>query len=401
MANLPETPQWEEGIYQIEVSDPVLGGPDGISNRQAKQLASRTSYLKQKVEKGAIDFAEHIAAPDPHIQYAPKASPVFTGNPTAPTPAVGDNSKKLPTTEFVVRALAAATGSDSDLMKEIGKKLAKDQNGADVPDPALFVKNLGLSTVVHGDRCYLVGFASGEANQPYMMHFASQEVVKLATAESPTFTGAPLVPDALPGNYGQQAANTKFVHDKIAELVNSSPDTLDTLKELADALGNDAHFATTMANALAGKQPKDQVLTDLSGKTVGGILAYLGLKTAAQKDVGTGPNQIPDMGGFTASLGVSGWATLPNGLIFQWGMAGQLTPQNPDAIGSFNITFPNKCLFITEHDQGNAARKSVIQIGYITNTGFTMYNMGVLDRQIPSGLQAPVTVTVPWFAIGY
>ena len=401
MANLPETPQWEEGIYQIEVSDPVLGGPDGISNRQAKQLASRTSYLKQKVEKGAIDFAEHIAAPDPHIQYAPKASPVFTGNPTAPTPAVGDNSKKLPTTEFVVRALAAATGSDSDLMKEIGKKLAKDQNGADVPDPALFVKNLGLSTVVQGDRCYLVGFASGEANQPYMMHFASQEVVKLATAESPTFTGAPLVPDALPGNYGQQAANTKFVHDKIAELVNSSPDTLDTLKELADALGNDAHFATTMANALAGKQPKDQVLTDLSGKTVGGILAYLGLKTAAQKDVGTGPNQIPDMGGFTASLGVSGWATLPNGLIFQWGMAGQLTPQNPDAIGSFNITFPNKCLFITEHDQGNAARKSVIQIGYVTNTGFTMYNMGVLDRQIPSGLQAPVTVTVPWFAIGY
>ena len=151
MANLPETPQWEEGIYQIEVSDPVLGGPDGISNRQAKQLASRTSYLKQKVEKGAIDFAEHIAAPDPHIQYAPKASPVFTGNPTAPTPAVGDNSKKLPTTEFVVRALAAATGSDSDLMKEIGKKLAKDQNGADVPDPALFVKNLGLKEAAKRD----------------------------------------------------------------------------------------------------------------------------------------------------------------------------------------------------------------------------------------------------------
>ncbi|HGY6024952.1 TPA: hypothetical protein ACNV5P_001600 [Enterobacter asburiae] len=422
MANLPETPQWEDGIYQIEVSDPVLGGPDGISNRQAKQLASRTSYLKQKVEKSGTDLAAHIAAVDPHTQYATKASPTFTGTPTAPTPANSDNSKKLATTEFVAKALAALAGSAPetlDTLKELAdalgndpnfattvlnklaEKLAKDQNGADIPDPVLFVKNLGLSTVVQGDRCYLVGFASGEANQPYMTHFASQEVVKLATAESPTFTGAPLVPDALPGNYGQQAANTKFVHDKIAELVNSSPDTLDTLKELADALGNDAHFATTMANALAGKQPKDQVLTDLSGKTVGGILAYLGLKTAAQKDVGTGPNQIPDMGGFTASLGVNGWAKLPNGLIFQWGMAGQLTPQNPDAIGSFNITFPNKCLFITEHDQGNAARKSVIQIGYVTNTGFTMYNMGVLDRQIPSGLQAPVTVTVPWFAIGY
>lgn len=51
MAHLPETPQWEDGIYQIEVSDPVLGWPDGISNRQAKQLASRISYLKQQLQR--------------------------------------------------------------------------------------------------------------------------------------------------------------------------------------------------------------------------------------------------------------------------------------------------------------------------------------------------------------
>lgn len=147
MANLPETPQWEDGIYQIEVSDPVLGGPDGISNRQAKQLAKRTSYLKQQVEKGGSDLAAHIAAADPHTQYATKASPTFTGTPTAPTPTNSDNSKKLATTEFVARALTAGIGSDSDLMKEIGKKLAKDQNGADIPDPALFVKNLGLGAL--------------------------------------------------------------------------------------------------------------------------------------------------------------------------------------------------------------------------------------------------------------
>ncbi|MCF4065674.1 phage tail protein [Escherichia coli] len=165
MANLPETPQWESGIYQIEVSDPVLGGPDGISNRQAKQLASRTSYLKQKVEKSGTDLAAHIAAVDPHTQYATKASPTFTGTPTAPTPANGDNSKKLATTEFVSKALAALAGSAPetlDTLKELAdalgndpnfattvlnklaEKLAKDQNGADIPEPALFVKNLGL-----------------------------------------------------------------------------------------------------------------------------------------------------------------------------------------------------------------------------------------------------------------
>ncbi len=165
MANLPETPQWEEGVYQIEVSDPVLGGPDGITNRPIKQLASRTLYLKQQVEKGGSDLAKHIAAVDPHTQYAPKASPTFTGTPTAPTPANSDNSKKLATTEFVAKALAALAGSAPetlDTLKELAdalgndpnfattvlnklaEKLAKDQNGADIPDPALFVKNLQL-----------------------------------------------------------------------------------------------------------------------------------------------------------------------------------------------------------------------------------------------------------------
>lgn len=172
MANLPETPQWEEGIYQIEVSDPVLGGPDGISNRQSKQLASRTLYLKQQVEKGGSDLAAHIAAADPHTQYAPKASPTFTGTPTAPTPANSDNSKKLATTEFVVKALAALAGSAPetlDTLKELAdalgndpnfattvlnklaEKLAKDQNGADIPDPALFVKNLQLGEAAKRD----------------------------------------------------------------------------------------------------------------------------------------------------------------------------------------------------------------------------------------------------------
>ncbi|EJA4342547.1 phage tail protein, partial [Escherichia coli] len=131
MANLPETPQWEDGIYQIEVSDPVLGGPDGISNRQGKQLASRTLYLKQQVEKGGSDLAKHIAAADPHTQYAFKESPVFTGTPTAPTPVNTDNSKKLATTEFVARVAAA-------LAESVAGKLSLEQNGADILDPEEF-----------------------------------------------------------------------------------------------------------------------------------------------------------------------------------------------------------------------------------------------------------------------
>lgn len=50
MANLTETPAWVSGIYQLETSDPVLGGPDGIDNLQAKQLANRTGFLKKQID---------------------------------------------------------------------------------------------------------------------------------------------------------------------------------------------------------------------------------------------------------------------------------------------------------------------------------------------------------------
>ncbi|WP_113625725.1 phage tail protein [Pectobacterium peruviense] len=131
MANLSENPQWVDGIYQIETSDPVVGGPDGVSNRQAKELASRTRYLKKEQEKTGSDLATHAAAADPHTQYAPKADPTFTGTPKAPTPTIDSNSQQVATTAFV---------------KSVGAtKLAKDQNGADIPDRELFNRNLGSS----------------------------------------------------------------------------------------------------------------------------------------------------------------------------------------------------------------------------------------------------------------
>lgn len=50
MANVKEVEKWEPGIYQLETTDPVMGGEDGIDNLQAKQLANRTSYLKKQIE---------------------------------------------------------------------------------------------------------------------------------------------------------------------------------------------------------------------------------------------------------------------------------------------------------------------------------------------------------------
>ncbi|HIF4665127.1 TPA: phage tail protein [Citrobacter koseri] len=107
-----------------------------------------------------------------------------------------------------------------------------------------------------------------------------------ATKASPTFTGTPKAPTAAAGNNSTQLATTAFVKSAIAALVASSPAALDTLNELAAALGNDPNFATTMTNALAGKQPLDNTLTALSGKSVAALLEYLGLGDGSALPVG-------------------------------------------------------------------------------------------------------------------
>ncbi|EJZ1624083.1 prophage tail fiber N-terminal domain-containing protein [Escherichia coli] len=91
------------------------------------------------------------------------------------------------------------------------------------------------------------------------------ETNKKAPLNSPALTGTPTTPTARQGTNNTQIASTAYVMAAIAALVDSSPDALNTLNELAAALGNDPNFATTMTSALAGKQPKDATLTALAG----------------------------------------------------------------------------------------------------------------------------------------
>ena len=101
MAYLAESPVWEEGIHQIETNERVLGGADGVANAQAKGLAARTVYLKEKLENSEEGFAEHLGADNPHSNSAPVESPGFTGIPTAPTAPLGTNTTQIATTGYV------------------------------------------------------------------------------------------------------------------------------------------------------------------------------------------------------------------------------------------------------------------------------------------------------------
>ncbi|WP_176204552.1 tail fiber protein [Salmonella enterica] len=131
--------------------------------------------------------------------------------------------------------------------------------------------------------------------------FIKQVLLAYAKLDSPNFTGKPTAPTADQSSNDTQLATTAFVRSAIAALVDSSPGALDTLNELAAALGNDPNFATTMTNALAGKMDKAANGADIPNKSMFvqniGALPANGTAVAANRLVSRGA--LPALTGTT------------------------------------------------------------------------------------------------------
>ncbi|EOB8603041.1 phage tail protein [Escherichia coli] len=136
------------------------------------------------------------------------------------------------------------------------------------PNPAYVAKVIifcGINGHIYYNRYwttgdgYLVGWENLKVNEATLRALIETR----APLNSPALTGTPSTPTPPDDAAGNEIANAAFVRKLLAALVDSSPEALDTLNELAEALGNDPSFATTMMNALAGKQPLSPVLTAL------------------------------------------------------------------------------------------------------------------------------------------
>lgn len=121
-----------------------------------------------------------------------------------------------------------------------------------------------------------------EAATPSTVKQLNEDLQLKANRHNPTFTGTVKAPTPASDSNDTSVSTTAWVRQAIAELVDSSPETLDTLSEIAAALGNDPNFAATMTNQLAGKQPLSPLLTAIAAVT-----------TAANKlPYFTGSNQV-------------------------------------------------------------------------------------------------------------
>ena len=115
MANLQETGVWEEGIYQLETSDPVMGGADGVDNKPLRQLANRTGYLKKKLE-----------------EYKPAAASTTKAGIVQLSSATDSNSEELAATPKAVKAaydkaVAAKEAADGAVKTTANQEIAGDK----------------------------------------------------------------------------------------------------------------------------------------------------------------------------------------------------------------------------------------------------------------------------------
>lgn len=256
--------RFEEMVAQAQQSAEAAAK----SERQAGQHVADAQQIKSDCEMLADNVQQNAeAVAEDKNQVALLASSA-TQDAARAEQAVKDADKIVQKAVDKLDEAATLTGeakasAESAAKSEQNAKQHRDEAQRIVDD----LKGTNASTTQKG----LVQLCSDTDNDseelaatPKAVKTVMDETKTKAPLDSPAFTGTPTTPTPPDDAVGLETANAAFVRKLLAALVDSSPEALDTLNELAAALGNDPEFATTIMNALAGKQPLSDVLTAIS-----------------------------------------------------------------------------------------------------------------------------------------
>lgn len=220
MTTLTEVVTYESGVYQLETADPVLGGPGGIANTQAQQLANRTAYLKQHVdalETAASGYvtAAALQAELQKLDHKQSVRAASVGNLTLSGTQTIDG--------------VAVVVADRVLVKN---QTTASENGIYVVSGSAWTRAVDADTSTDVTTGMIAEVESGTINASQRWQLTTPAPIVLGTTlltfanisagyaplASPAFTGTPTVPTATSGTKNTQAASTDFANNLVKGL---------------------------------------------------------------------------------------------------------------------------------------------------------------------------------------
>lgn len=394
MAKLTEGAKWEDGIYQIETSDPVVGGPDGVTNRPARELANRTVYLKQKQEQADQALTAHAAS---------------------------RNHPDGTLTEKGFVQLSNAVNSDSETLAATPKavKIVNDE----------FIK---MNTKIDG-MVKTLPVAS----------LTQQGIVQLSSAvdsASETLAATPKAVKTVMDKVNEIDGRVYTVADgsltqkgivQLSNAINSDADTLAATPKAIKTLADDfARKLGGLSSEDSGALKKIMNGADIPDKPA--FIRNLGLRNGTDGAPGpAGPMGPRGLTGATGPIGPRGsagpgnrnssgplmpgvdskgwWRCGDTGLLIQWGKWNNPYPSDDiirngipasvDLNETFTITYPRAPYYLNAviHNNMPGQHQSII------NTFIRIKNMNSAGFifQVGESIGVVQNISVYWFAIGY
>lgn len=400
MANLKEQDKWEDGVYQIEENDPVLGGENGVTNRPIKQLANRTTWLKK-----ALELLGKKAAPKDLT--ASSVSAVVQDGHTHKLP-IGTTTEK-----GVVRLNSQLTNdSEQDAATPKAVKTAYDKavEAKTAADTAQNTANDGVSkanaaqtSASAAQRTANDGVSRANAAQASANN-ANDNANGRVSKSGDSLTGILRSVGIASKQFGIGAYSEQYDSGAPFMVEETGSKDRDTYHPFVKGrVRSNNHYGTAFSFGYTTKQGRGDGfgrgiinLIEDNGKTrIWGFEHNGEFKSAGDVITSSGKslNTAVQLSDYRSQWGATGWVKLPNGLILQWGKTPVIHDENSKDI-VFPIAFPNKVLNIqlTENQmrtvEANATHLAALNV---TNTKFTFKMNSTL----------PIDTSADWFAIGY
>jgi len=449
MANLKEQDKWEDGVYQIEENDPVLGGENGVTNKPIKQLANRTTWLKKALEllgkkaapKDLTASSVSAVVQDGHTHKLPIGTTTEKGVVRLNSQLTNDSEQDAATPKAVktaydkaVEAKTAADTAQNTANDGVSKANAAQRTANDgvskanaaqrTADDGVSKANAAQTSANAAQRTANDGVSKANAAQTSAsaaQRTANDGVSRANAAQTSadkadsnangrvskggdTLTGILRSVGIASKQFGMGAYSEQYTSGAPYMVEETGSKDKNTYHPFVKGrVRSSNHYGAAFSFGYTTKQGDGDGfgrgiinLIEDNGKTrIWGFEHNGEFRSAGDVITSSGKslNTAVQLSDYRSQWGATGWVKLPNGLILQWGKTPVIHDENSKDI-VFPIAFPNKVLNIqlTENQmrtvEANATHLAALNV---SNTKFTFKMNSTL----------PIDTSADWFAIGY